>query len=153
MRMKFSMPLRGKLSRRANKREPGQAMIEMAIVMSILLILSFGMVDFGLFLTGYIRASNCAREMTRSAVVRNPDAASVCGDDQVTPLFESASFTLSPGSFMSASSGTSVTATVTATYRWKALAPLMNAFFPGTPWNPTITTTTRATMRMEGQRP
>ena len=151
--MRIHMPLMGKLRRRASKREPGQAMIEMAIVMTVLLILSFGMVDFGLFLTGYIRASNCAREMTRAAVIRNASAASVCGNDQITPLFESATYTLSPGSYMSASAGTSVTATVTGTYRWKAIAPVINAFFPGTPWNPTITTTTTATMRMEGQKP
>lgn len=150
--MKFRIPFRGK-HHRAAKEKPGQAMIEMAIVMSILLILSFGMVDFGLFLTGYIRASNCAREMARSAVVRNPNAASVCGGDQISPLFESAGFTLSPSGYMTAAAGTSVTATVTGTYRWKAIAPLINAFFPGTPWNPTISTTTTATMRMEGQRP
>jgi len=151
--MKFRLPLLGRLRRRASKREPGQAMIEMAIVMSILMILSFGLVDFGLFLTGYIRASNCAREMTRAAVVRNASAASVCGNDQITPLFESATFTLSPATYMSANAGTSVTATVSGTYRWKAIAPLINAFFPGTPWSPTITTTTTATMRMEGSRP
>lgn len=135
-------------------RKSGQAMIEMAIVMSLLLILTFGMVDFGLFLTGYIRASNCAREVTRTAVVRVAGAETKCGSHQLTPLFESYSVALDPADYMNASTGTPVKATVVATYRWKAIAPLMNAFYPGgTIWDPTITTTTTATMRMEGKKP
>jgi Flp pilus assembly protein TadG len=146
--------LRHRHSRRAlSRRQRGQAVIEMALVMTVLLILSFGMVDFGMFLTGYIRASNCAREVTRAAVIRNPSATSFCANHQLTPLFESANVTLNPPGYMTASSGTAVTATVTAVYRWKAIAPLINAFFPGTPWNPTITTTTTSTMRLEGRGP
>jgi Flp pilus assembly protein TadG len=137
---------------RLTGRQRGQAIVEMALVMSILLILSFGMVDFGLFLTGYIRSSNCAREVTRAAVVRNPDAANMCTGHQLTPLFESANVTISPGGYMTADAGSPVTATVVTVYRWKAIAPLINAFFPGTPWNPTQTSTTTSTMRMEGRK-
>ncbi len=134
-------------------RRRGQAMVEMAIVMSVLLILSFGMVDFGLFLTGYIRASSCAREVTRGAVIRNASAPTFCNGHQLTPLFESVTVTVNPSGYMTANSGTPVTATVVAVYRWKAIAPLINAFFPGTPWAATATTTTTATMRMEGRAP
>lgn len=139
--------------RRLTGRRRGQAILEMAVVMSLLLILTFGMVDFGLFLTGYIRASNCAREVTRAAVIRNASAGTMCSSHQLTPLFESVTVTVTPGGYMTADSGTEVTATVVGVYRWKALAPLINAFYPGTPWSPTQSTTTRATMRMEGRRP
>jgi Flp pilus assembly protein TadG len=150
--MKLRMPLTERLRRRRDEK-PGQAVIEMAFVMIILLILSFGMVDFGMLLTGYIRASNCAREAARTAVVREPGADGVCAAHQLTPLFESATVSLDPAAYEDLDSGTEVKATVVATYRWKAIAPLMNAFFPGSPWDPTITTTTTTTMRMEGRRP
>ncbi len=151
--MKLGLLLHQGPRRGLTGRKRGQAMVEMAIVMTLLLILSFGMVDFGLYLTGTIRASNCAREVTRAAVIRNPNAATFCNSHQLTPLFESATVTLNPSVYMDAASGTQVTATVVAVYRWKAIAPLINAFFPGTPWNATQSTTTTSTMRMEGRRP
>lgn len=151
--MTLALLPRQKAARGLTRRRRGQAMVEMAIVLSTLLILSFGMVDFGLYLTGYIRASNCAREVARAAVIRNPGAATFCANHQLTPLFETATVTVSPSAYMVANSGTPVTATVVAVYRWKAIAPLINAFSPGTPWSATATTTTTATMRMEGRAP
>lgn len=135
------------------RRQSGQAVIEMGLVMIVLMTLTFGMVDFGFFLTGYIRASNCAREVARAAVIRSTGAATVCGTDQLTPIFESATVAIGPSGYLTETAGTPVTATVTGVYRWKAIAPLINAFYPGgTLWNPTITTTHTATMRLEGRK-
>jgi Flp pilus assembly protein TadG len=142
------------LGQERSQRHSGQAIVEMALVMIVLLIVSFGTVDFGILLTGRVMASNCAREAARKAVVREAVAGDFCATTHhLTPLFESAGLTLSPGDYVDADSGTSVTSTVTATYRWIAIAPLVNAFFPGTPMDPTFTSTASATMRMEGRRP
>lgn len=142
----------GEPRRQRRRRRRGQSLIEMAFVMGVLLVLTFGMVDFGLFLTGYIRATNCAREVARAAVVRNASAVSVCGNEQLVPLFENVSVTLSNPNYMNANAGTPITVTIAATYRWRALATLINEFFPGNPWSGTTSTTSKATMRMEGQK-
>ena len=152
-RLKLELMIRRRQPSGRVRKRRGQAIIEMAIVMVLLLILSFGMADFGLYLTGYIRATNCAREVARQAVVRNSAAATVCGNDQLTPLFVSAGTAFNPPDYMNASSGTPLTVTIEAKYRWKAIGPLLNAFFPGTVWPAETTTTSKATMRMEGRKP
>ena len=50
-----------------NKR--GAALVEMAIVVSLLFILVFGLIDFGLVLRDYLALSQVAREAARSAAV------------------------------------------------------------------------------------
>lgn len=146
------LPQIGRDGARPRKRR-GQAIIEMALVMVVLLTLSFGVVDFGLFLTGYIRASNCAREAARTAIVRDTVGTDFCSSGhQLVPLFESAPVSMDPTNYKCQDRGTPVTATVTATYRWKAIAGVVNTFFPGTPWAETQATITKATMRMDGDK-
>lgn len=149
--MTFALLPRRRVVHGLTRRRRGQALVEMAIVMSTILILTFGMVDFGLYLTGYIRASNCAREVARAAAIRNPIATTFCDGYHLSPLLENVTVTVNPGVYISANAGTPVTATVVGVYRWKAIAPVINAFLPGTPWSPTTTTTTTATMRLEGR--
>jgi Flp pilus assembly protein TadG len=52
----------------------GQAVIEMAIIMPILLVLVGSAVDFGLFMFQREQAGACVREVARKATVRNLDA-------------------------------------------------------------------------------
>ncbi len=125
----------------------------MAIVMSILMLLSMGMVDFGMFLTGYIRATNCTREAARAAVVRRADAADVCTSDNLTPLYSGYTVAIAPSGYTTANSGEPVTVTINATYEWKVLAPVVNLFTPGSVFPATSPVTVRSTMRLEGQRP
>lgn len=54
-------------SKLRNKR--GAAMVEMAIVVTLLLLLVFGIIDFGLMLKDYLALSQAAREGARSAAV------------------------------------------------------------------------------------
>jgi Flp pilus assembly protein TadG len=150
--MKIRMPLKERLRRRAGKRDPGQAIIEMALVMVILLILSFGVADFGLLLTAHIQTSNCAREIARRAVVRDANAAAACdGYAALNALVGSPSVSLPD--YMSLDSGEPVTARIEGTYTFFAIAPLSNAFFPGNPVPATVAVGSETTMRMEGSRP
>ena len=56
-------------SRRNLLAEPnkGQAMVEMALVATILLMLTFGTADLGLFMYKYVQAANCTREAAQGA--------------------------------------------------------------------------------------
>jgi len=136
------------MRRRPAQRRRGQALIEMALVMTVLLILTFGMADFGLFLTGHIQASNCAREVARRAVVRDPDATNSCNEGQLA-LFESSTIIVNPDPWVCKPAKSPVTATVEGTYRWIAIGPLLNALIPGSAWPTHTTTRTNMTMRME----
>ena len=70
--VKAASPLRLRKSR-----QRGTAMFEFAIVVVILLMLMFGMVDFGRALYSYHFISNAAREGTRYAIVRGATATPV----------------------------------------------------------------------------
>lgn len=137
----------------SQRRRPGQAVIEMALVMTVLLTLTFGMVDFGLFLNGYIRATNCVREVAREAAIRHDDALDACDNDQLSPLFETVTGPLTdPTNYKCVTNREPVTASLTAAYRWKAIAPLINALVPGSAWDETQTFTVKSTMRLEPLR-
>lgn len=66
--------------RRSRRRdEKGAAAVEFALVMPILMILIFGIVDFGLAINQYATASNAAREGVRAAALgtRSADVANI----------------------------------------------------------------------------
>jgi Flp pilus assembly protein TadG len=49
--------------------EKGAALVELALVLTLLLVLIIGMIDFGLVLKDYLALSQVAREAARSAAV------------------------------------------------------------------------------------
>jgi Flp pilus assembly protein TadG len=53
----------------------GQAVIEMALILPLLLFLVGGVVDFGLFMFQREQANACVREVARKAIVRSLTAA------------------------------------------------------------------------------
>ncbi len=66
------------LSRNHERRQgqPGQALVEFALVLPILLLLAVGIMDFGRALFVYSEVSNAAREAVRFAAVNPGD----CGE-------------------------------------------------------------------------
>jgi Flp pilus assembly protein TadG len=62
----------------ARRREGGAAAVEFALVLPILLLLIFGIIDYGMFFFDSIGMRQGAREAARSAVVLRVDATS-CG--------------------------------------------------------------------------
>jgi hypothetical protein len=150
--MKLRMPLTERLRRRREEK-PGQAVIEMALVMTVLLILSFGMADFGLLLTAEIQATNCAREIARRAVVRDETAVDACADYSALNALTNDTVTVDLPAYMDLDSGVPITARIEGTYHFIAIAPLLNAFFPGDPFPADSTVGSETTMRMEGRRP
>jgi Flp pilus assembly protein TadG len=51
----------------------GQALVEMALVLPILLLLLFGIIEFGRILNAYIMVSNASREAARYYSIRSTD--------------------------------------------------------------------------------
>ncbi len=52
-----------------NRRDRGAAAVEMAIIMPLLLMLVFGIIEFGLLLNAQIKVTEAAREGARAATV------------------------------------------------------------------------------------
>lgn len=54
------------------KRSRGQSLVELSLILPVLMILVFGILDFGLGLRSYISLSNAVREGARYASIGNP---------------------------------------------------------------------------------
>ena len=112
-------------------------MVEMAIVMMLLLVLCFGIADFGLYMYKYVQAANCTREAARRAAVRqDPTNIPYCVDASLSP-----SVVYADGG---QATGSDVTASINFQHNWIVIDHLV----PGL--GPTITLQSHTTMRLEG---
>jgi len=123
--------------------ERGQALVELALVLPILLLILMAIVDFGRIFHGYLSVTTAAREGARSAAMGQTDTQIRTNSIQSATPLDSALLTVqiipAAGERFS---GTNVE--VTVTYRLAILTPIMQSFFP----NPLLVTG-RAVMRHE----
>ena len=72
--------------RRPHRLDSGQSLMELSLLMPVLLILVFGIIDFGLSMRSYISLANGVREGARTASIGAPagTAADCDGDTQGT---------------------------------------------------------------------
>jgi Flp pilus assembly protein TadG len=119
----------------------GQAILETALVLPILVTLVFGIAEVGLYMYDYVQATNCAREAARRASVRDPNAASppYCVSVTLQP-------TLTPGNYATQPGGTNVTATVNADHDWLVIGNLIPGLGASAPLDATVV------MRMEAEK-
>src|SRR5687767_7713518 len=122
------------------KPRPGQAIIETALVIMILLTLTFGTADIGLYMYDYVQAANCVRESARRAAVRDPNAATppYCISSSLVPQV--------PAGYMDLPAGDEVQVTLTKNHNWIAIC----YFVPG--MSCTIEIKAATSMRMEGRK-
>ncbi|PKM44519.1 MAG: pilus assembly protein TadG [Firmicutes bacterium HGW-Firmicutes-8] len=129
------------------KTEQGQAIVEMALVLPILLMLIFGIVEFGRILNTYMIVTDLSREGARKgavggtdgeigATVRNNAAAADLEQDDV-------SVNIVPAAASKRSRGTSVE--VQVSYPVDIIAPVIGTII-GDPY----VVTSQTTMRVEG---
>ena len=118
----------------------GQAIIETAFILPILLTLVFGVAEISMYMYSYVQAANCAREGARRASVRDPDADS-------PPYCESVTLEpdILPASYMTQPGGTDVTAVVSSTHQWLVIGNLIPGLGASKPLYAEVV------MRMEGQ--
>jgi Flp pilus assembly protein TadG len=56
------------------KKEEGQALVEFALLLPVLLLVVLGIIQFGIIFSGYITVVSAAREGARAAIVGESDA-------------------------------------------------------------------------------
>jgi Flp pilus assembly protein TadG len=135
---------------RARRNEAGTSVVEMAIVLPLLLLLVFGIGEFGIAFTRWNSLTNATREGAREGVVfRNP-----CNAGAVTTLIGTTienfadSSGLDPASINTTvvgactGTGTQLTVTATSSYDYIALSALAGL-------GPTMNLTARSVMRNE----
>lgn len=111
--------------------ERGQALVEFALVIPLVILILLGIFDFGRAIYAYNTVSNAAREAARVAIV-NPDVAAV----QAEASSQAVALGISPASitveFWQADLGApcnppefGCVAEVTVPYQWQAITPVI----------------------------
>ncbi|WP_270181368.1 TadE family protein [Alkalihalobacillus sp. CinArs1] len=81
------------------KSEKGQSMVEFALVLPVLIVLLFGIVDFGRIFHAYLTIDHASREAARSASVGEDDATirAVAVDNATSINLSGSQVSISPG--------------------------------------------------------
>ncbi len=129
------------------KTQRGQAVVEMALVLPVLILLVFGIVEFGRVLHTYMIVTDLSREGARKGAVGGTDSeivttvennASAAGLD-----IANLTVNVTPASMAKRARGTSVS--VTVSFPVEIIAPVIGNII-GNPY----TVTSHTTMRVEG---
>ncbi|WP_242846768.1 TadE/TadG family type IV pilus assembly protein [Clostridium homopropionicum] len=110
------------------KNQKGQALVEFAIVLPILLMLVMGIIQFGMMLNSYLAIENASREGARAGIVGSTDA-------EIESLIIASSPSLNPADLTvsltpsEANRRSGDTLTVTVTYNYKFTIPIISSLF------------------------
>ena len=138
------------LIRRLRKTETGAEIIEMAIVLPLLLMVLFGIVEFGFLFQRYVFLTNAAAEGARVASLPGYNQADVqarvaayAAASNITGV--SATSVAAPIAGPGGTSWPGSQVTVTYVYSYQFIGPL--AALVGGSMNPSVTLTSRSTVR------
>ena len=126
-----------------NKNENGQAVVEFALVLPILLLLLCGIIDFGWIFGNQLLANNATREAARYTAIHYYDSNTDNDGVIAAGIVASRAPTLSSPSVETQASGDSITVTVTS--QVSVLTPLLSPLFN----NGECTVRSVCTMRLE----
>lgn len=146
-------------------REDGQALVELAFVLPLLLLFLFAIIDFGLALNQYNTNTNIANLAARTVSVLGTKTSATCGGTSYStltgwvdceakatgePVPKSVCVSDTAGSSSSSSyaAGDPVKVEVTSTFNWFSMLSSGNGYI-GRVVNPTSDITASATMRLE----
>ena len=148
--------------RRIQKASKGQSLVEFAMVLPLLVILIFGIIDFGMGLRSYISLTNATREGARFAAVGNVAGAYPANCDGATNTTVIGRVCVAiDGLDLTALDDVSVTypdgqapgnsVVVAAQYTYTFITPLGDivSFISGGSFNDTLTLNTSTDMRLE----
>ena len=105
------------------KKNKGQTLVEMAIILPVLVALIFGMTDFSRVLNGYLVATEASREGARVAALSGDNAAVETAVRNAAPSIDVTKLTVTTVP-ETRTRGDSVT--VTVTYNIEIITPLVN---------------------------
>lgn len=113
------------------KNKKGQALIEFAIILPIIILILMGIMEFGVMLNSYLKIENASREAARAGIVGASDVEIEALVTQVSPSLDSNNLqvTISPAEAYRVSGGT---LTVTVTYNYPMITPIISNLFGGT---------------------
>ncbi len=124
-----------RILQKLRKHEQGQALVETAITLPLLLLLLMGIMEFGWYFYNQMSVENGSREGARYAIV-NKDSASLSTD--VTNLVKG--IVISPGTLAVSISKGSESVTVTVTNDVATLTPIAALFTTGNTFELTAST-------------
>ena len=138
--------------RSARRRRSGMAMVEFVMILPALLVLLFGMLEFGVIFYQFQTLSNAAREGARESIVYrancDANALETLVQNTVITYASSANITVAPGDIqvtgLCTGAGTPADVRVTHQYDFKVLPNFVASF------SPNITLVGRSNMRNEG---
>lgn len=125
------------------KNESGQAAVEFALLLPILLLLLSGIMNFGWIFGNQLLANNASREAARYTAIHYYDSSS--DDDQsiAAGIVTARAPTLNAPAVTVVSSGDSITVSISSSVN--LLTPLISSMFP----NGQYLVTSQCTMRLE----
>jgi Flp pilus assembly protein TadG len=121
----------------------GQALVETALILPIIIVILMGIIDFGLLFNNYLVIANAAREGARSAAVGSTDALITTSINNMTATLDQTKITITISPVQAVrKKGDEVT--VTVKYDNTLLTPVISAIIP----NP-VHLTAKTVMRVE----
>jgi competence protein ComGC len=131
--------------RKLFKRQKGQTLVELALVLPIIILILFGILEFGRIFHSYIVITNAAREGVRLGAVGKPDEEIISRIRETAPLYEVDTRLQVTRLEPDESARTSgLPMTVEITYDVELVTPLFSSVLP----NP-VTLKSKAVMRVE----
>lgn len=114
--------------RRLLKSKSGQSLVEMAIILPVLLMLIFGMVEFGRILSSYLIMENLSRDAARYGVVGHTDTEITNLIDAQNPGLDSTKLTITIDPAGTRTRGTALT--ITLNYSVDIISPVISGILP-----------------------
>jgi Flp pilus assembly protein TadG len=107
------------------RRQAGQSLVEVALVLPVLLIILMGIFDFGRAIFAFNTVSNAAREALRIAIV-DQNATRVIDEGRQSAIgLDPTTVTVTPAW---ACNLIGCQATVTVSHQWQAITPIIGSF-------------------------
>ncbi|MBE0450529.1 MAG: pilus assembly protein [Clostridia bacterium] len=107
------------------KKEDGQAMVELALILPVLLLIIMGIFEFGFMFNNYLTVSNVSREAARYASLGGTDAQAVARATEIAPNLDASRLTIVITPTQS-SRGRGDSLEVVVTYQYSLLTPFLD---------------------------
>lgn len=110
------------------KKNDGQAMVELALILPVLLLIIMGIFEFGFMFNNYLTLNNVSREAARYASLGGSDTEAVVRATQIAPNLDSEKLTIviTP---TESNRGRGDSVKVVVIYRYTLLTPFMDSIF------------------------
>ncbi|MDW7660400.1 MAG: pilus assembly protein [Bacillota bacterium] len=107
------------------KKDDGQAMVELALILPVLLLIIMGIIEFGFMFNNYLTLNNISREAARYASLGGTDAEAAIRATEIAPNLDSAKLTIviTP---TEAGRGRGDSVEVVVTYQYSLLTPFLD---------------------------